>query len=85
MEHRPQAEPVLADDRRLWFAIPRKVAYAYIPKKYHAEMKALEKAGKSVNPLWYSKDRPLIHKLRIWHIQRKQFGWYETYAKKPIE
>ena len=84
VEHKEQ-ELVLCDNQSLWFAIPKKVAYDYIPKKYHAEMKALEKAGKSVNPLWYSADHALVHKLRVWHIQHKQFGWYETFAKKPEE
>ena len=84
VEHKPAGEPVFTQNRHLWFAIPKKVAYAYIPKRYHAEMKALERAGASVNPLWYSKDRPLVHKLRIWHIQQKQFGWYETSATKPV-
>ena len=80
--HRPQ-ELVLTENRHLWWAIPKKVAYDYIPKRFHPEMKALEKANAAVNPLWYSKDRNLIHKLRVWRIQHRQFGWYASSMEKP--
>lgn len=83
VEHRPQAEPVLTQNRHLWMAIPRKVAYDYIPGRFHPEMKALEKAGAYVNPLWYSADRALLHKLRLYRIQRRQFGWYASSMEKP--
>ena len=83
VEHRPQGEPVLTQNRHLWMAIPRKVAYDYIPKRFHPEMKALEKAGAYVNPLWYSADKALVHKLRIYRIQRRQYGWYAGSMEKP--
>lgn len=83
VEHRPQPEPVLAQNRHLWMAIPRKVAYDYIPKRFHSEMKALEKAGAYVNPLWYGADHALLHKLRLYRIQRRQFGWYAESMEKP--
>ena len=48
-----QEQPlVVTENRHLWWAIPKKVAYDYIPKRLHPEMKALEKAGAAVNPLW---------------------------------
>lgn len=83
VEHKPQPQPVLTQNRHLWMAIPRKVAYDYIPKRFHGEMKALEKAGAYVNPLWYSKDKALLHKLRVYRIQRRQFGWYASSMEKP--
>ena len=79
-----QEQPlVVTKNRHLWWAIPKKVAYDYIPKRLHPEMKALEKAGAAVNPLWYSADHALMHKLRVWRIQRRQFGWYASSMEKP--
>ncbi len=83
VEHKPQDEPVCCQNRHLWMAIPKKVAYDYIPGKFHPEMKALEKAGAYVNPLWYSGDPALLHKLRLYRIQRRQFGWYAGSMEKP--
>ena len=79
-----QEQPlVVTENRHLWWAIPKKVAYDYIPKRLHPEMKALEKAGAAVNPLWYSADHALMHKLRVWRIQRRQYGWYASSMEKP--
>ena len=80
--HRDQ-ELVVTRNRHLWWAIPKKVAYDYIPKRFHPEMKALERAGAAVNPLWYARDRALLHKLRVYRIQRRQFGWYAGSMEKP--
>lgn len=82
VEHTPWSL-TCAENRHLWMAIPRKVAYDYIPKKFHSQMKELEQAGKYVNPLWYKGDTALLHKLRIYRIQRRQFGWYANSMEKP--
>lgn len=74
---------VCTQNRHLWMAIPKKVAYDYIPKRLHGEMRALEQAGAYVNPLWYSADHALLHKLRIYRIQRRQYGWYAGSMEKP--
>ena len=79
-----QEQPlVVTENRHLWWAIPKKVAYNYIPKRLHPEMRALEKSGSAVNPLWYSADHALMHKLRVWRIQRRQYGWYASSMEKP--
>ena len=83
VEHRAQAEPVLTQNRHLWMAIPKKVAYDYVSPRFHPEMKALERAGAYVNPLWYSADHALLHKLRVYRIQRRQYGWYAGSMEKP--
>ncbi len=83
VEHTAQPQPVLAQNRHLWMAIPKKVAYDYIPSRFHSEMKALEKAGAYVNPLWYAADPAWLHKLRIYRIQRRQYGWYAGSMEKP--
>ena len=74
---------VCSENRHLWWAIPKRVAYDYIPSRFHEEMKALERAGAAVNPLWYPADHALLHKLRIWRIQRRQFGWYASSMETP--
>lgn len=82
VEHRPQ-ELILAQNRHLWWSVPKKVAYDYIPKRLHGQMQELEAADKAVNPLWYPADRNLIHKLRIWRIQHRQYKWYAGSMEKP--
>ncbi|MCI8476830.1 MAG: ATP-grasp domain-containing protein [Oscillospiraceae bacterium] len=82
IEHTPQPL-VVTKNRHLWWAIPKKVAYDYIPSRFHAEMKTLDRNGASVNPLYYSADRNLIHKLRVWRIQHRQYKWYASSMEKP--
>ncbi|MEG2119498.1 MAG: ATP-grasp domain-containing protein [Pseudoflavonifractor sp.] len=76
IEHKP-ADLLVTENRHLWRVIPQKVAYDYIPKAYHGEMQALIRAHKVVNPLYYSADKGLIHKLRI---LRDQMRYRERYA-----
>ncbi len=82
IEHKEQ--PLVAtENRHLWWAIPEKVAYDYIPRRFHPEMKALKQAGAAVNPLWYSADHALLHKARVWRIQHRQYRWYADSMEKP--
>lgn len=74
--HKPRALTV-TKNRHLWRVIPQKVAYDYISSKYHAEMKALIRAGVWVNPLFYPPDRNLVHKLRI---LKDQWRYKQRYA-----
>ena len=74
--HRP-APLTVTKNRHLWRVIPAKVAYDYIPGRYHQEMKSLTAAGAWVNPLFYKADRNLIHKLRI---IKDQWRYKERYA-----
>ena len=74
--HKPSALTV-TKHRHLWRVIPLKVAYDYIPSRYHGEMKALISAGAWVNPLFYPPDRSLVHKLRI---LKDQWRYKERYA-----
>ena len=74
--HKPSALTV-TKNRHLWRVIPLKVAYDYIPSRYHGEMKALISAGAWVNPLFYPPDRSLVHKLRI---LKDQWRYKERYA-----
>lgn len=74
--HRP-APLTITKNRHLWRVIPLKVAYDYIPCNYHGEMKALIQSGAWVNPLFYKRDKSLIHKLRI---LKDQWRYKERYA-----
>ena len=76
IEHKP-AELLVTKNRHMWRVIPQSVAYDYIPKKFHGEMKALIDAGAVVNPLYYKADRNLIHKLRV---IRDQWRYKKRYA-----
>lgn len=76
IEHKPQALTV-TKNRHLWRVIPLSVAYDYIPKRYHPDMKALIDSGAWVNPLFYPPDRGLVHKLRI---LKDQWRYKERYA-----
>jgi len=79
--HKPAALTV-TKNRHLWRVIPEKVAYDYIPSRYHGEMKALIQAGAWVNPLFYPADRGLIHKLRILRDQQRYKQRYASSGPK---
>ena len=76
IEHK-SCELTITKNRHMWRVIPRSVAYDYIPKRFHGEMKALEEQNAVVNPLFYKADRNLIHKLRI---IRDQWRYKKRYA-----
>jgi len=66
-------------EKSLWMVVPKGVAFRYIkPEEYHREMKALIRAGKVVNPLFYKKDSGFLRKLRL---LKSQLGHYYKYKK----
>lgn len=75
-------ELTVTKNRYLWRVIPRKVAYDYVNRKYHQEMRALEERSAVVNPLFYKADRNLIHKLRIIRDQWRYKARYASAMKK---
>ena len=81
IEGRP-CELTVTKTRHLWWVIPKQVAYDYVNPKYHEEMRALDQAGASVNPLFYGPDNGLMHKLRILRGQRRYVGWYASCMEK---
>ena len=81
IEGRP-CELTVTKNRHLWWVIPKQVAYDYVNPKYHQEMRALDQAGASVNPLFYGPDNGLMHKLRILRGQRRYVGWYASCMEK---
>ena len=68
---------VVNENPSLWQVIPQTVAFDYIDKAYHAQMTALTQAGHRVNPLFYSADKNLVHRLRI---LRDQWRYPKRYA-----
>lgn len=66
-------------EKTLWMMIPKGVAFRYIkPEDYRREMKALIRAGKYVNSLFYKKDTGLKRMLRLY---KSQLGHYYKYWK----
>ena len=74
---------VITRDRSLWRMVPRKVAFAFTPKSYHAEMKALIRAGKDSHSLVYSRDAALPRRVRVWKNHLGNIKRFEQYNKKP--
>ena len=81
VEGRP-CELTVTQNRHLWRVVPKSVAYDYVNPRYHQEMRALERAGAAVNPLFYGPDNGLMHRLRIWKGQRRYVGWYASCMEK---
>jgi D-aspartate ligase len=65
-------------EKSLWLVVPKGVAFRYIRQEYHADMKALIRAGNFVNPLFYNKDYGFVRLLRLW---KSQLGDYYKYWK----
>jgi D-aspartate ligase len=82
VEHKP-LELVVTRNRSLWRVVPQRVAYAYTPKKYHAEMKALIRAGAAKNPLFYGPDKHPTRRLRMTKNALGHFVKFKQYYKKP--
>ena len=67
----------------LWFVIPRKVAFDYIPhEEYRARMRKLIAGGNFVNPLNYSRDSGFVRKLRFLKSEAGHFYKYRKYLGK---
>ena len=82
VEHKP-LELVVTRNRSLWRVVPQRVAYAYTPKKYHAEMKALIRAGAAKNPLFYGPDKHPTRRLRMTKNALGHFVKFKQYYQKP--
>lgn len=86
VEDRIEGKPgtlTVTKNRHLWRVVPKGVAFRYIPEQYHDEMRALMRAGASVNPLYYKADHNLLHKLRILKDQWRYYQRYASSTPKP--
>ena len=75
----------VVQDRSLWRMIPRGLAYKFIPKRFHPEMKALIRAGADHHSMEY---RPDYAPRRVWRIWKNHIGnWvrFNKYCAVPKE
>ncbi len=73
----------MATNKALWTVVPLGVIYRYTPKKYHAEVRALVKAGKVTSPLKCSADRSLERRLRVAKNQLGHYYKFKKYYHRP--
>lgn len=67
----------ISREEYLWLVVPKGVAFSYAPA-YKDKMKALIKAKKYVNPLWFSEDNDPD---RLARLVKSQLGHYKKYKK----
>lgn len=73
----------IAKNKALWSVVPMPVAYRYISKAYHKEMRERILAGTASNSLTYPADRALERMLRVHKNQLGHFYKFKKYYKKP--
>ena len=73
----------IAKDRSLWRMVPRKVAFKFTPKKYHAQMKELIRAGKDSHSRVYEKDSSLKRRIRVWKNHLGNIKRFDEFNKVP--
>ena len=73
----------ICQTRSLWRMVPRQVAFSFIPKEYHSQMKALIQAGADSHSLEYVNDASWKRKLRIIKNHLGNIKRFERYNKKP--
>jgi D-aspartate ligase len=72
-------ELAVVTEKSLWMMIPKGVAFRYIrPEEYRREMRALIRAGKCTNSLFYKKDTGFKRMIRLY---KSQLGHYYKYWK----
>ena len=70
-------------NQSLWRMIPRCLAYEFIPKNYHPQMKALIRAGADHHSMEYRPDYTLGRVLRVWKNHIGNIHRFRQYCKKP--
>ncbi len=73
----------VAANRSLWRMVPRFVAYRYISKRYHGEMKSLIRAGADHHAVVYRKDLPLKRRIQILRNHIGNSRRFAQYNKRP--
>ncbi len=62
---------VITEERSLWRMVPKCVAFKFIPRAYHAQMKQLLRAGAASHSLEYRRD---YTPGRIWRVWKTHIG-----------
>ena len=70
-------------NQSLWRMIPLFAAYKFIPKRYHAQMKALAKAGADHHSVVYPADNGFDRTWRVWKNHIGNYVRFSKYCKKP--
>ena len=75
----------MVKERSLWRMVPKRVAFKFTPKKYHAEMRQLIKAGADHHSLVYAGDSSLKRRLRVCKNHLGNIKRFDRYNKVPAE
>ncbi len=75
----------ITQNSSFWTMAPKFIAFRYIPKKYHPEIKALISAGAYSNPLYYKGDSSMQRRLRRFKSMLSITKRFLTYSKKVAE
>jgi len=73
----------ITKNQSLWRMVPKKVAFKFVPKAYHQQMKALIRAKASCHSLEYKKDSSFD---RVWRLKKSGVGHimrFDRYNKVP--
>ena len=70
-------------NQSLWRMVPRFVAYRFIPRRYHAQMKALIRAGADRHSMEYDRDASLSRRFKIWKNHVGNWIRFNKYCKRP--
>ncbi len=73
----------VVESHSLWRMLPRRLAFRFIPKRYHQELRDLIRAGADRHSMEY---RPDYTAKRIWRIWKNHIGCYvrfNKYCKRP--
>ena len=74
---------LITENQSLWRMIPKFLAFRYIPKAYHPQMKALIRAGASSHSLEYHKDYTPQRIWRMWKTHMGHIIRFTRYNKVP--
>ena len=66
-----------------WRMVPKKVAFKFIPKAYHPQMKALIRAGASTHSLEYHRDYTPARIWRVWKTHIGNMVRFDRHNKVP--
>ena len=82
IEHR-ELPFVITKNHALWRMVPKKVAFKFIPKAYHPQMKALIRAGASTHSLEYHRDYTPARIWRVWKTHIGNMVRFDRHNKVP--
>ena len=73
----------ITKNQSLWRMVPKNVAFKFIPKAYHKQMKSLLRSGAGTHSLEYRKDYTLDRFWRVWKSQVGHILRFNRYNKVP--